>query len=198
MPANGAPPTSLSYHPSDPLHVETIGYDHGIWDATSIAANEATLYSPKATLSDVEVGLVSAADSAIAILQKGKLLDMVDVFTDFLGVVQRDGEIHVLSYAEYSEVDQQRASWSATLIAADGTYRQDMVEAPASGHPWNEVSEFHSKTLDSFGLRGWTRFTRDGREQGLAQSWHRDTTKKIHAIEGERHIPIHKRPRKLP
>jgi hypothetical protein len=190
-------PSGLSFQPGDPLHVEIVSYDHGIYEATHVAPSEETLYTKKATLGDVEVGLVSAYNDWIAILKKDKLVNLVDLRGNLRGILERDGEIHVLTYAQYtSEVYSETATWSAIAVAADGTFREDVIQQEEGSRAWSQVSEFHSKTLDSFGMRGWSSYGPHG-DEGIELTWRWDNAKRSYQ-RTQRKIPVHKTKVKKP
>lgn len=166
-------------------------------EATHVAPSEATLYTKKATLGDVEVGLVSADNDWIAILKKGKLVDLVDLSGDLKGIVERDGEIHVLAHWQYTnEAYSENASWTAFAVTADGSTRESLIQQEEGSRPWNQVSELHSKTLDSFGLRGWSSYGGHG-DEGIGLSWRWDKAKRSY-VRTQRKIPLHKTTPKKP
>jgi hypothetical protein len=190
-------PTGLSYQPGDPLHVEIVSYDRGLYDTSHVRGYEETLYTKSATLGDVEVGHVSAYNEWIAILRKGKLVDLVDLPGRLMGVVERDGEIHVLSYSHYTETDiwADSARWSAIAVGPDGSSRGEIVAQEIANFNWQDVEELHAKALDSFGLRGWTTFLSNGKEQGVEVTWRWDKAMKGY-VGKRRIIPVHKKPKK--
>jgi hypothetical protein len=190
-------PTGLSYQPGDPLHVESISYDKGLYDTSRVSRSEETLYTKKASLGDVEVGVASAYGEWIAILEKGKLVDLVDLPGQLKGVVGRDGEIHILSHSHYTETDiwADSARWSAIAVGPTGSSRGEIVAQEIASFNWNDVEEFHAKDLASFGLRGWTTYLSNGKEQGVEVTWRWDRAKKSYV--GKRKlIPVHKKPKK--
>ncbi len=191
-------PTGLSYQPGDPLHVETVSYDRGLYDTSRVSGSEATLYTKKAALGDVEVGYVSAYSEWIAILVKGKLVDLVDLPGRLMGITQRDGAIHVLSYSQYdSEVGSVTATWSALVISPDGRHDEDAVQHESGMFNWTDTEEFHAKDFASFGMRGWTAFTPSGTAEGVEMTWRWNKALKAYVLRRQR-IPVHKRPAKKP
>ena len=161
-------PTGLSYHPADPLHVQTLRY---MGAPSAVDPSEEKLYEKLGTLGDIEVGQVTASGTWLSILKKGKLVgsyrDMddgmpFDAFpaSERKGIVTRDGSLHVISYsapADSEGVGPRIASWSALVIAADGT-AHDAVEGVDLPHRWDDVTVFASPDLATFGLRGTTNY----------------------------------------
>lgn len=161
-------PAGLSYHPADPLHVQTLRY---IGDPSSVAPSEENLYEKLATLGDVEIGKVTAFGTWLAVLKKGKLVgsykdsgeDMpFDAFPppERKGIVTRDGSLHVISYAESAQsegVGPRPASWSALVIGPDGTAHEAVQDVDLP-YTWDGLTEFASPELDTFGLRGTTNY----------------------------------------
>ena len=159
-------PAGLSYHPADPLHVQTLRYPG---DPSSVDPSEETLYEKLATVGDVEVGKVTAFGTWLAILKKGHLIGSYrddddempfDAFppAERKGIITRDGSLHVISYsapANSEGVGPRSASWSAFVIAPDGTSHHALgaVDLPSM---WNDLTEFASPDLATFGLRGST------------------------------------------
>lgn len=161
-------PTGLSYHPADPLHVQTLRY---MGDPSSVDPGEEKLYEKLATLGDIEVGQVTAFGAWLAILKKGKLVGAdrdasddvpFDAFppSERKGILTRDGSLHVISYsapADSEGMGPRTASWSALVIAPDGT-AHDAVESVDLPYRWDDVTAFTSPDLATFGLRGTTNY----------------------------------------
>jgi hypothetical protein len=191
-------PSGLSYQPGDPLHVEIVSYDRGLYDTSHVSGSEATLYTKKAALGDVEVGYVSAYGEWIAILVKGKLVDLVDLPGRLMGIVLRDGAIHVLSYSQYdSEVGSVTATWSAFVISPDGSHDEGAVQQESGMFNWTDTEEFHDEAFASFGMRGWTAFTPSGKAEGVEMTWRWNKALKAYVLR-RRSVPVRKRPAKKP
>jgi hypothetical protein len=190
-------PMGLSYHPADPTHIESIVYAGEHLDMSSVKFAEEVLYEKQATLNDIEVGYVSAYGNWVAILKHGKFMDLVTIGERRRGVFERDGEIHVLTYSEWTETDiwAEGAAWAVVAIAADGSHREDVVQREIANFPWSEVEEFHDKDLRTFGLRGSTSFRPDGKEAGIEITWSWDKRSKTY-IGKRRAIPIPKKAKK--
>lgn len=156
----------LSYDPGNPLVVETLRYNA---TPSVVEPSEETLYRKLATLGDVEIGTVSAFGTWLAVLKSGKLVgshkeppdDMpFDAFPppERKGIITRDGSLHVISYstpANSEGVGPRPASWSAWVVAPDGT-AHEAVEDLDLPSMWDDLTEFASPDLDTFGLRGTT------------------------------------------
>ncbi|MFT3771201.1 MAG: hypothetical protein QM820_37780 [Minicystis sp.] len=189
-------PTGLSYHPADPLHVETVSYDRGLYDTSHVRAFEGRLYEKQAAIGEVEVGHVSAYNDWIAVLRKGKLVDLLDLPGALRGVIERDGELHVIGYSQYTATDiwADQASWSVMAIKPDGTHRDDIVDHGVGNLAWSEVSEFHDKALTRFGVRGWTD-RMSGKPEGIEITWTWSPTAKMYTGK-QRSIPVRKKAKK--
>lgn len=162
-------PSGVSYHPSDPLHVESVSH---AGDAMSLKAQEETLYTKARSFGDVEIGDVSARGRFLAIFHKGKLSELIPLEpelnldragpTELRGMIERDGELHVFWFTPkfYSyDVAFVEPVWSVLAVAPDGSVRGDVLDSDIEGVRWEEdASAFQSKELDTFGIRGTTHF----------------------------------------
>lgn len=161
-------PPGLSYHPSDPLHVESVSH---AGDAMSLKAQEETLYTKARSFGDVEIGHVSAVGRFLAISRGGKLAEVIPLESDLnldrggptelRGMIERDGELHVFWYTPryYSyDISFVEPAWSVLAIGPDGSVRGDVLDSDAEGVRWEEASDFASAELDTFGIRGTTHF----------------------------------------
>ena len=175
--ARTAFPTGMSYHPGDPTHIRTMRHlDSG---PTELVARDEALYRKQAAFGDVEVGLVSAYGESLAILKKDKLLHFLPLFGDtpveyaqphrIRGMVERGGELHVISFRPEHLTQQYGPSspeWLALAVRPDGTIRSPIggqgeimrsdilaTDFTMPIHP-SEISDFASRDLDSFGIKG--------------------------------------------
>lgn len=162
-------PPGLSYHPSDPLHVESVGHADS---AMSLRAREEALYTKARTFGDVEIGDVSACGRFLAVLHKGRLSELIPLEPDLnldragpkelRGMIERDGELHVLWFTPkfYSyDVSFVEPAWSVLAVAPDGSVRGDVLDTDIEGVRWEEdASGFESKDFNTFGIRGTTHF----------------------------------------
>jgi hypothetical protein len=182
----------LSYQPGDPLHIESMVYpgetERGWRDPRdSLAPRESPIYTRQASIGGAEIGLVASRSLYAAVLKKGEFVGLFEVKGRVMGLVERDGEIHLLSC--FIEVVQDSwttwAVWSVIAVSPNGTVRQDVVETGPGEFDWDEVSEHHEKALDTFGLHGRTgRF--GGGEEGrwYDVTWHWD--RRAHKYTGQR------------
>jgi hypothetical protein len=186
----------LSYQPGDPLHVESITYLRGIYSPTGVRSAKETLYTKEATLGEIEIGYASAfaGEKSVAIFQQSKLVNLIPLDGAPMGLFERDGEVHVvtLSHSIAEDIGADNENWSVLAIAGDGTSR-DPLDHGVENVPWREVTEFHTKNLDTFGVRGWTSFTATGQDEGLELAWHWDKRAKMYTGK-RRRIPIHRTP----
>jgi len=185
----------MSYQPGDPLHVETLFYPGA---PTSVVAQENILYEKKASLGDIEIGDLSSYGDSLAILKKGKLVDMTSLFGTLRGIVTRDGELHVISSTDRVFLPQiggwTQPNWSVVVIAPDGSHREDVVDHKVQIYEWQEgVTDFANKELDTFGLRGSTHYPPKGdpvdKPVGLEITWRWDTSLKMY-MATYRSIPV--------
>ncbi|MEP7120296.1 MAG: hypothetical protein ABJE95_05270 [Byssovorax sp.] len=204
----------LSYHPADPLHVETLRYNA---TPSVVEPSEETLYSKLATLGDVEIGQVSAFGPWLAVLKNGKLVGSHKEPPDDLpfdafpaperkGIIPRDGALHVISYsmpANSEGVGPRQASWSAWVVAPDGT-AHEAVEDIDLPWLWDDLTEFASADFETFGLRGSTHWPGAGPGQdspdkpvGIEVTYRWDPARKTY-LGTKKSIPVPKKPRPRP
>ena len=190
-------PRGLSYHPSDPLHVETATYAGG-YDRSSVNLGEETLYKQTLVRGDLEIGMVSAYDTWLGIFKAHKLVDLVSLPGPVQGVVERDGEIHVICYSQYvsEDVGMTQATWTALAVTPAGTYRDDVVMHEGLSFPWDYASSFSTKKLDTFGVLGATQLLPGaGKLQGAAITWRWDRKSKLY-VGKVRVVPLPPGPKK--
>ena len=192
-------PSGLSYHPADPLHVETVGYDRGVYDTSHVRGFEATLYKKQASIGDVELGQVSAYGDWLAILRKEKLVELVDLPGNLQTVFERAGEIHVVTYSQYTSTDTwaEQARWSVMAIKSDGTVREDIMERGVDNLSWKQVERFSDKAMYTFGVRGLAMGTADEKE-GTEVSWRWNPGSKTYALTRRRVVIRKKAKKKAP
>jgi hypothetical protein len=189
-------PPTMSYHPADPLHTESVYYgDREGKDTSQVVTTEDVLYTKQASLGDVEVGYALADGRSVAILQRGHVVDFVGLQGTPIGVVERDGGIHVLSYQTVTWSDNwvTTAAWYGIVVAADGTYREDVITQESGNFSWDDVAEFHTKSLDAFGLRGTRTLLDTQKKEGVERTWRWDRAAKMYRST-RRTIPIKKKP----
>lgn len=189
-------PPTMSYHPADPLHTESVYYsDREGKNTSQVVITEDVLYTKQATLGDIEVGYAVADGRSVAILQKGKVIDLVSLQGTPFGVVERDGGIHVLSYQTVTWSDNwvTTAAWYGIVVAADGAHREDVVTQESGNFSWDDVAEFHNKSLDAFGLRGTRTLLDTQKKEGVERTWRWDRAAKMYRST-RRTIPIARKP----
>ena len=187
-------PKSMSYHPSDPGHFECM---EGTGEGGDFSSSFHSLYEKKASLGDVEVGLVDYCDRGkhVAVLKAGNLLEVTDISGDLEGIFTKGSEIHVLSSRPYGwdpgwqgyavgESGKRRAVVEKLELAAD---RPDPKEKTTSS--WEAVKTFHSKGLDSFGWTG------EKKRTGVEVTFTWDEGKKMY-VGKERKVPVKPKPKK--
>jgi hypothetical protein len=152
-------PEGLSYHPATPLRVERVHYLGGEYEYTRVGASDLPLYEKRASLGDVEVG--TSAGGELAILKKGKLVEIVGMGGILKGIVHRDGELHALAFSPsgFSEAyGFHPARWSVTAIAEDASHRDLAVDESLDAAGWYEATwtpmdEISGKDFARFGMR---------------------------------------------
>ncbi len=178
-------PKALSYHPSDPLHFECMP---GTGEDGDFSSSLHSLYEKRATLGDVEVGLVDKCDSNshLVFSKAGKSTGALDLAGKLAGVLTRGGELHVLASR-----DGWSPSWSGWAAGADGKPREvvekltlaaDQPDPKDPGAYWHDVTVFSSKELDSFGWRG------EKGKHAVEVTWRWDERKKMY-VGKERRLP---------
>jgi hypothetical protein len=173
-------PPGLSYHPRQPLVVETVRHpDAG--GPVRLVAREESLYRKIGGFGSIEVALVDAYGESIAVTKGGKVLEFLPLSgdvpieyaqpTSIRRVVERGGDLHVIAYRpdhltqQYGMVPPE---WMVIAVTPDGairkptkghdeTVRSDLVDASVSAPYFGrDTSEFGSSSLDMFGIRGVT------------------------------------------
>ncbi len=185
-------PRALSFQPGEPLRVEVM--DAG--DCTVVTPRQQTLYTKQATLGAIEVGYVTAAirgylgcgaasKDSVVIFENGKS-DIVTLDGNPKGVIERNGELHVLSVTDWEK------KWSVTSVAPDGTHHDIALtprEPTDKERQGAELADFVSPGLDSFGWRSAKNL------QGIEVTWTWDAAAKSYVMK-ERHVAIAKKPSK--
>ncbi len=182
---------SVSYHPADALHVESAGYPGG-YDRSRVVLSDEALYQKEIARGDVEIGIARAYGRWLAVSKQGKVLELVAMSGAKRGVIERDGEIHVMTYAQGTAEDtgMEDARWSAIAVAADGSVREDVVMGEGVSFPWATVSDFADKRFDSFGLRGATPWMSEtGQPVGKEITWRWDRKGKVY-VGKVRSVPL--------
>jgi hypothetical protein len=194
-----ATPPGLSYQPGDPLHIESMVYP-GETERGWLVPSEAPIYVKQGSIGGAEVGFVASRSLYAAVLNKGKLVDLFRVVGKVMGLVERDGELHLLSCSIEVQTDSWTtwAVWSVLAIAPDGTVRTEVVETAPGEFNWDEVREHHDKALATFGFRGRTRRF-DGSEEGrwYDVTWRWDRRARTYTGQ-RREVPAPPKPPKKP
>ncbi len=186
-------PRALSFQPGEALEVEVM--DSG--DCTVVTPRKQTLYSKEATLGAIEIGYVTAAmrgtssgceaatKNSVVISKNGKP-DILTLDGNPKGVIERNGELHVLVLNDWEK------KWSVTAVAPDGAHHDIALtprEPTSKEREGSDLAAFVSPSLDSFGWR-----SAKGR-QGIEVTWTWDAAAKTYAMI-ERHVAIAKQPSK--
>ncbi len=206
-------PSGMSYQPGDPLHVESFRYPER--DRHSVIPVVDTLYEKKASLGDIEVGLASVYGAQIlVVLENGKFASVIPRNPDlapvdvggkmrFYGVFPRGGELHAFVYSDYvftMSYGPQNPSWYAFAIGPDGQFRHAGDGSADDIYRWDEVWEFTSPEMDTFGVRGSTIFPDGGLDNitkptGVEITYTWDPKEKKYTSK-KTIIPVPKRPKK--
>lgn len=204
----------LSYQPADPNRIESINYP-GYFEHETVELKEQELYQRLGSLGEIEVGYVQAFVRSVAIYRAGRLKEVVatkdgEALYDVVvrdepkGVVERDGELHIVSYSPGGHMEwfgPESPRWWVLAVGPDGSVRRDLVDPTPSVWQWEHQEVFASADFSSFGNRGATRFTGpDPFEiralQGLELTWSWDAAKKQYVGKQKSiAIPKKRRPR---
>jgi hypothetical protein len=127
----------------------------------------------------VEVGYVQVVETLVAVLHRGKLVEIHRPMAEPMALIERAGELHVLSYRTEAPSDTWMTSalWEVLAIGPDGTLRQDVMEEDTQ-YSWSEPREFHDATFTTFGVRGGIQSNPDEKPRPMEQKWRRDKRKK--------------------
>lgn len=173
-------PEGLSYHPTAPLRVERVHYLGGEYEYTRVGPSEVPLYEKRDALGDIEVGMASSSE--LAILRKGKLLELIGIGGILKGIVHREGELHVFGFSpsSFNEMSGfQPSRWSVTAISEDGSHRDLVVDGSLEVAGWYEAAwtamdEIPGKDFERFGMRAVIA------KQGIEQTWSWSHAKKMY------------------
>lgn len=188
---SGYKPFGISYQPGDDLEVEDCLYVGG--DSQVVGTERKILYSKQMTMGDLEVGYAytgtagpSAAVLTSAIsLHKGKPVGTVDLFGEPKGIVQRDGEVHVITYLLESFVDSpgESGEWSAVAFGPDGAPREEIVErAPRTSWGFLSVVESSAPDFSTFGLSAVTMSDQHVPGDTVELTWTYDKKERLYRV----------------
>jgi hypothetical protein len=162
---------ALSYQPGDPLHLERMAYVGKPVPFTELAAREELLYKEAASLGDVQIGFnvpapawppsedyVPTAQQSLSIFRAGAFVGLLDLKGSVRGIVNRDGELHVVSFSPYNRTNAggfRDPIWSVVAVGTDGSYRELTDACPDDGdvNHYCGATGFANRELDSFGWR---------------------------------------------
>lgn len=162
---------ALSYQPGDPLHLERMAYVGKPAPFMEVAPREELLYQQAATLGDVQIGFnvpapawpaqedfMPTAQQWLSIFRGGAFVALVDLKGNVRRVVNREGELHVVSSSPYNRTNAngpREPVWSVVAVAADGSHRELTDECPDDGDTNHScgATTFASAELDRFGWR---------------------------------------------
>lgn len=185
---------NTSYHPAEPLRLETLSYP-GEMDRRDYAARDGALYTRRMSLGELEIGVVQGSADHIAVLRQGKVVGVYGRRRGALiDILARDGDVHVFDFEVETATDnwQTSADWTVMVIGPDGTLRENVVvEPPPAFVSWAYPREFHTADLSTFGVRGgWFSWV-DGKEttKGWERTWRWDKAKRRYVLK-ERGIPL--------
>lgn len=163
--------SGFSYQPGEGLHIET--YHYPGYERNQVILELESLYEPKATLGDLEVGIGKVNGVPVLVsMVKGKFVSAVlhsrEITPPDAGpaltlkaIVPRNGELHAFFATERGATLQagiQEPSWYAFAIAPGGEWRPALDGAADDIPSWNEAWTFSSPDMSSFGIRGLTTF----------------------------------------
>ncbi len=136
----------INFHPSDPLHLETLDYTNSDQnDRSVVGAVVRALYEPKKVFGELEIGVARAAAPALVVHRKGTLLHVLPDLEDagmvndetgnriFVGTILRGTELHLISF-----LPAQNSAWAGPLQAHFSIVRVSTDGAllpPPAGEP---------------------------------------------------------------
>jgi hypothetical protein len=190
---NGYHGSTASYHPADPLRLETLGWP-GEVERRDYVARDGALYTKRLALADVEVGVVEGSADHLAVLRRGTFHAVLGRRRGTLvDIVPRDREIHAFQFDVETATDTWRTSadWTLWAIGPDGELRGKVMDEPTSSVAWVDPRELHARDWSSFGVRGgWYEYA-NGKEttKGWERTWRWDEAKRRYVLK-ERGIPF--------
>ena len=152
-------PWSISYQPGEGLPLEDLTYDSSF----SLLPTKHLLYSKQATLGDVEIGFVytgshplGAGWTSVLTSLAGEPLHVVDVPGRDPHVVERDGELHVVSMATWESDDTPTSSalWSVYAVGPGALPREDVLEYAPLPDQWVAPLPTHSPDFSTLTITG--------------------------------------------
>lgn len=152
-------PNNLSYQPGDGLEIEDVDYQGGF---EAVATFSDILYSKQATMGDVEVGYTYAGRplpgggglAPFVSLYKGKPVQGLVMLGEHQKIVERDGELHIFAYWQFSSIDEPgtRAEWNVMAVDSHGELRGDLLEPGMLPPGFASATEFFAPDFSSIGL----------------------------------------------
>lgn len=154
-------PNNLSYQPGDGLEIEDVDYQGS---TEAVSSSKEILYSKQATMGDVEVGYTYAGRSLhgggglapFVSLYKGKPVQPMVMLGEHQKIVQRDGELHIFAYWQFSSYDEpgSRAEWNVMAVDSQGELRGDLLEPGMVPTSFATVGNFNEPDYSSIGIVG--------------------------------------------
>jgi hypothetical protein len=184
---------NTSYHPAEPLRLETLSYA-GEMDRRDYAARDGALYARRMSLGELEIGVVQGSADHVAVLRRGKVVAVHGRRGGTLvDMVPRDGEVHVFVFDVETATDtfMTSADWTLLAIGPDGALREKVLDEPPNFVPWAYPKEFHSPDLQTFGVRGGWYSEVDGKDTttGWERTWRWDKAQRRYVLK-EKRIPL--------
>lgn len=118
-----------SYTAVDPAHIET--WSH-LGSGETIEASNGALYEPVLKVGDIEVGNSNVLGPFISILKNGEPVDAFVPFAPVKKIIERGGEIHIVSYREAghrSLAGYLQSQWLVTIVDKNGAVRDAIDES---------------------------------------------------------------------
>lgn len=181
-------PNNLSYQPGDGLEIEDVDYDGG---SEAVSSSTEILYSKQATMGDVEVGYTYAGRNLpgggglapFVSLYKGKPVQAMVMSGKHQKIVERDGELHIFAFWEFSSYDEpgSRAEWNVMAVDSHGELRGDLLEPGMPTHYFTTVGKLNEPDYSSIGIVGVPADAPPGTDP-IGFNWTYDKAQKIYAF----------------
>jgi len=143
----------MSYQPGEGLPLEVTGYAKGSY--MSLSANKRLLHTTGPKLGRVEVAYAFEELGAVVVFVDGIAKEVVATNSN-RNVVQRNGELHVLSgYEGFDEAaGRPDAGWRVSVVSPNGAANPADLQQTGPAYGWNSVRTFHNADWSQFGMRG--------------------------------------------
>jgi hypothetical protein len=153
------------YQPGESLDLGLTGYGDGdeesSFDGMHYVERTVRIFTPQRTFGAFQIGFVYPA--GIASFRGDTFVSVAKAQGSPLGMIERNGELHVFFYGHNASSDDWREHGYWTVLAVDqaGAVAEEKLEMPANEPLVKVLPEFHAPDFSSFGYDG---------EQGVINS----------------------------